>query len=243
MLYGALPRLLYEAFAPLLSSEFEIFISELGVAETKHMAQQHGTAPFLFMRVADTATYVYGMADGEAGYRDTIQWGADSLSGALAELLQISGPGATEIIRRSREQLVSAHVERRVAALLAEELAILLKGIGAHVEGGRYATVYVAAPFTVPQDLLSPHLAQAAGLASRVVLVDEEQRGKKNDFGLPLEKIGADISLFSLVSGAKLAEQLGGASELTKIARRRARWLAGAPLKSVKTDSFHYDHG
>lgn len=228
VLYSASAKSVYDLLAPLLSGEQEVYCTEIGVSEALRLAEQKGAGDFVLMRVSEAYTYVYAFHDDELGYLDTIHWGRRSLIGSLTHELMISESQATRLLHLADTGLTSVHVRRRIEAFLLQEVAVLLKGIGSHAGRKEVEAVYVAAPFSLPPALFGDTAARRAGIGVPVIPMPNNSHGEKGESALPLSMKPTASSVSALCANAWAALRSFDQSEVQKIAKRRARWLAGS---------------
>jgi hypothetical protein len=216
--------------APFLSGEQEIYCTEIGVSELLRLADQQAEG-FLFVRVSEAYTYVYSAEDGELSHVDTISWGRNALVGSLVHELMISREQAFELLYRAETGFTSAHVRRRIEALLLEEVSVLLKGIGAHVDKRKTKSVYVAAPFSLPEALFSEAAVRRSGIGVPVAIMPDNSHGEKTQSALPLSMKTTASSISALCANAWAANRSFETSDLQKTTKRRARWLASSAMR------------
>lgn len=228
VLYGATSRAIHELLLPLLLSEQQVYCTEIGMSELLRLAKRKDDEDFLLMRVSEAHTYVYQSADEESGYVDTISWGCRSLVGTLMNELMISKWQAVELLRRADAALVSEYVRRRIEALLLQEVSVLLKGISAHADQKEIGAVYVSAPFSLPEALFGEAAARRSGIWVPVIPMPDNSRSEKTESALPLSMKLTASSVSALCANAWMADRSFEQSDVQKIVRRRARWLAGS---------------
>ncbi len=228
VLYSAASRTIAGILAPLLAGEQHVYCTEIGMSELLHLADQNDKRDVLFMRVSETHTYVYESSGGELAYVDTIAWGRSSLVGALTNELMMSKEHVAALLQRAESGLTSAYVRRRIETLLLQEVAVLLKGIGAHVGKTTAQVVYVSAPFSLPMAIFSEAAAKRAGITIPLVAMPNNSHGGKTESALPLSMKTTSSSVSALCANAWAANRSLEHGDLQKIAKRRARWLRSA---------------
>lgn len=224
--YGATSRTIREFLAPLLSGEQEIYVVEIGVSELSRLTEYEKACQML-VRVSETKTYVYAASEDGLGHVDTINWGRFSLIHAVMDTFMIDQEQAVAFLSRVERDLTSSLVRKKIEGLLAQEVAVLLKGIEAHIEHIGASQVYVSAPFNLPSVLFKQ---SGRGRADRAVLVHAipyNPHSGKDKSALPLSVKPSASSLSALCAIAHAAVRFFEPSDLQKIAKRRARWLVG----------------
>lgn len=236
ILYGATSRTLYDFLAPYIAGEREVYVTEIGMSEVLQLAEEPASDPFLFMRVGELYTYVYRSMTGEARYLDTIVWGRRSLMRVLTSRFMISESQASELWGRVQAGLTSVATRKRIEALLLEEASVLLKGIIMHASQERFQAVYIAAPFSLPEALLSQMHPRRLGVRVPVIPMPADLHGIKKESALTLDMKTLASSVSSLYANAKVAGEFFAVSDINKIAKRRVRWLAGTPTGAAARD-------
>lgn len=228
VLYSASSKAAHDVLAPLLAGEQEVYCTEIGVSETLRLAEQKSAGNFVLMRVSEAYTYVYAAHQDEISYIDTIHWGRRSLVHSLVHELMINEEQAINLLRLADAGLTSLHVRRRIETLLLQEVSVLLKGIGSHVGRKEVEAVYVAAPFSLPPAIFGDTAARRAGIEVPVIPMPNNSHGEKGESALPLSMKPTASSVSALCANAWAALRSFEQSEVQKIAKRRARWLAGS---------------
>lgn len=224
--YGATSRIVREFLAPLLSGEQEIYVVEIGVSELSRLTEYEKSCQML-VRVSETRTYVYASSEDGLGHVDTINWGRFSLIHAVMDTFMIAQEQAVALLSRMERGLTSDLMRKKVEGLLAQEVAVLLKGIEAHTERIGASQVYVSAPFSIPSVLFRQSGRGRADTAIPVHTIPYNPHSGKDKSALPLSVKPNASSLSALCAIAHAAVRFFEPSDLQKIAKRRARWLVG----------------
>lgn len=229
LIYTVIPRVLFETLTPLFFAERESYITEIGMSDLLQITSRKKEDEAILVRVSEKYTYVYHAKEDEKRYLDTIYWGRGSLLGALTNTLMISERQALELLRRAEDGLTSSYVTKKINALLLEEAAVLLKAVGVYAR--KASKVYIESSFSLPEDILKADIAAKAGVSVPILVMPSNPHGGKAKSALSLRMKSSAPTIAMLCANAAAAIRFFEQSDIQKIAKRRARWLASSSVK------------
>lgn len=184
---------------------------------------------FLALAVLRAETVLYRYANEKMECVDTLAWGSQDILKAVGAMFGLAQDDAQEnvmaLIDLYRAGRASPAVLKKMEAAISQELAILFKGIEAHRPEQEIKRIFISSQFRLPEELLGARYLRKLDIHFAPTLLNQGWISEKFGYTLKLnesEPADATDLAFAVLSAHHSQHK---DAPLSKIAKRRARWL------------------
>lgn len=219
---------------PLIADLFELIPEEQVVSVQEEPAAwpllvcaNGSVKEFLALSVLASETVLYRYADETLQRIDSFSWGGRDIARGIGAFFGVGDEEARKIIDFYIKGNVSVSVSRKVEDALSQELSILFKGIESHRTEGDRGNIYIASQLKIPEALFNSKHLRRLHVNFTPILLNSDWISEKLGYGLKLaESVDFSCASADSVCAALAVYQAQRAdTQLSKIAKRRARWL------------------
>lgn len=209
----------------LIPKENIVFIGESGATYAYVFSHIHGTPEILAAHVFPRETALFSSTENSLMYVDSFPWGEADLQNSVAKFLNVSPKLASGILKMYAKEKTSVNFAKKFERFLIEELQTFAKGIESFVRHTEIRDVYVHPFFPMPPVVFSNTFKNKFGTSVRLIHAHDDLVSEKLNLELKLNRKNGHSNLLALISGIVASSFYPQSEKISKIAKRRIRWL------------------